>query len=102
VVEIEDRKPSQFLRHLQSLTDTSIPEILLKTLWMSLLPKSIQIALTIVKDCNLEELAAHADNIVGAFGLILPQIVESTVSNMSYTLEATLNLRLSQLVLGIN
>ncbi len=98
-VEMGDRKPSQFLRHLQSLADTSIPETLLKTLWMGRLPKSIQVALAIVKDCKLEDLAAHADNIADASGPMLPQIAESTVSN---TLEATLNLKLSQLALGIN
>lgn len=66
---------------------------------MSRLPKSIQVGLAIVKDCKLEDLAAHADNIADASGPMLPQIAESTVSS---TLEATLNLKLSQLALGIN
>jgi hypothetical protein len=47
-VEIGDRKPSKFLRHLQNLADSSVPETLLKTLWMGRLPKSIQVALAIV------------------------------------------------------
>lgn len=80
-VEIGDRKPSQFLRHLQSLANSSIPETLLKTLWMSRLPKSIQVALAIVKDCKLVDLVAHADNIADATGPVLPQIAEDQKKN---------------------
>jgi hypothetical protein len=98
-VEIGDRKPSQFLRHLQNLADSSIPETLLKILWMGRLPKSIQVALTIVKDSKLEELAVHADNIADASGPLLPQIAETSRSD---TLEAMLNLKISQLTLSIN
>ncbi|XP_050066614.1 uncharacterized protein LOC126555777 [Aphis gossypii] len=97
-VEMGDRKPSQFLRHLQSLADTSIPETLLKTLWMGRLPKSIQVALAIVKDCKLEDLAAHADNMQTRLVLCYLR----SRNQVSNTLEATLNLKLSQLALGIN
>jgi hypothetical protein len=97
-VEIGDRKPSQFLRHLQNLADSSVPETLLKTLWMGRLPKSIQVALAIVKDSKLEELAVHADNIEDASGPLLPQIAETSRSD---TLEAMLNLKISQLTLSI-
>jgi hypothetical protein len=98
-VEIGDRKPSQFLRHLQNLTDFSVPETLLKTLWMGRLPKSIRVALAIVKDSKLEELAVHADNIADASGPLLPQIAKTSRSD---TLEAMLNLKISQLTLSIN
>ncbi|XP_025407755.1 uncharacterized protein LOC112681688 [Sipha flava] len=98
-VEIGDRKPSQFLRHLQNLADSSVPETLLKTLWIGHLPKSIQVALAIVKDSKLEELALHADNIADASGPLLPQIAETSRSD---TFEAMLNLKISQLTLSIN
>ncbi|KAL4153461.1 hypothetical protein QTP88_001294 [Uroleucon formosanum] len=98
-VEIGDRKPSQFLRHLQSLADSSVPETLLKTLWMGRLPKGIQVALAIVKDSKLEDLAVHADNIADASGPSLPQIAETSRDD---TFEAMLNLKLSQLSLSIN
>ncbi|XP_025413142.1 uncharacterized protein LOC112685459 [Sipha flava] len=98
-VEIGDRKPSQFLRYLQNLADSSVPETLLKTLWMGRLPKCIQVALAIVKDSKLEELAVHADNIVDASGPLLPQMAETSRSD---TLEAMLNLKISQLTLSTN
>lgn len=98
-VGIGDRKPSQFLRHLQSLADTSVPETLVKTLWMSRLLKSIQVAIAIVKDGKLEELAAHADNIADTSGSSQPHVVETTISD---TLGAVLNLKISQLAFGIN
>ncbi|XP_025421207.1 uncharacterized protein LOC112691264 [Sipha flava] len=98
-VEIGDRKLSQFLRHLQNLADSSVPETLLKTLWKGGLPKSIQVALAIVKDSKLEELAVHSDNIADASGPLLPQIAETSSSN---TLEAMLNFKISQLTLSIN
>jgi hypothetical protein len=66
---------------------------------MGRLPKSIQVALAIVKDSKLEELAVHADNIANASGSLLLQIVETSRSD---TLEAMLNLKISQLTLSIN
>lgn len=98
-MEIGDRKPSQFLCPLQSLADSSIPETLLKTLWMSRLRKSIQVAITIVKYSKLEELSAHADNIADASDATQPHIAKTTTSDTS---EAVLNLKISQLALGIN
>jgi hypothetical protein len=98
-VEIGNRKPSQFLCHLQNLADSSVPETLLKTLWMGRLQKSIQVALAIVNDSKLEKLAVYADNIVDASGPLLPQIAEISRSD---TLEAMLNLKISQLTLSIN
>ncbi|KAL4084480.1 hypothetical protein QTP88_028293 [Uroleucon formosanum] len=98
-VEIVDLKSSQFLHHLQSLADSSVPETLLRTLWMGRLPKSIQVALAIVKDNKLEYLAVHADNIADASGPLLPQIAETSRSD---TIEAMFNLKISQLTLRIH
>ncbi|XP_018321004.1 uncharacterized protein LOC108734101 [Agrilus planipennis] len=40
--EIGDRKPSQFLRHLQNLAENSTPENLLRTIWSGRLPQNLQ------------------------------------------------------------
>ncbi|KAL1446423.1 hypothetical protein WDU94_000016 [Cyamophila willieti] len=90
--EIGDRKPSQFLRHLQSLADSSVSESLLKTLWMSRLPKNIQVALALVKDKKTGELAIHADNIAEA-SRPAPQIAEATTSKP----EDLLTLRMAEI-----
>lgn len=96
--EIGDRKPSQFLRHLQSLTDASISESLLKSLWMSRLPKCVQVALAIVKDQSLTDLASHADNIIEATRPHVSHIAETT----SKSEETSLSLKLSQLALSFS
>lgn len=94
--EIGDRKPSQFLRHLQGLADTTFPEGLMKSLWMSRLPRTVQTALTIVKDHSLEDLATHADNLMACDQPLPRQVAETT------SLEAMFNLKMAQLTLGVN
>lgn len=76
--KISDRKPSQFLRHLQSLADPSISEPLLKTLWMRRLPKCVQVALAIIKDQSLADLASPADNIIDATRPLLSTVAETS------------------------
>jgi len=61
--EMGDRRPSQFLRHLQSLARTAIPEQLLRTLWMGRLPSQLQAILASRTMDNLEEVAEQADKI---------------------------------------
>lgn len=39
--ELGDRKPSQFLRHLQGLAGSGVPEDFLRTIWSSRLPSNI-------------------------------------------------------------
>lgn len=95
--EIGDRKPSQFLRYMQNLADPSIKEPVLKTLWLSRLPRNIQVALAIAKDKPLKELAAHADDIAEASRPTQPQVFESS----SEGLETILNLKMSQLALNL-
>lgn len=99
--EIGDRKPSQFLRHLQNLADTNVPETLLKTLWMSRLPSSIQIALTLVKNETIEKLAAHADNILEASRPTISQISETSHSADITTKLSQLALSFSQEIAGL-
>jgi hypothetical protein len=60
---------------------------------MGRLPKSIQVAFAIIKDSKLE------DNIADASSPLVPQIAETSRSD---TLEAMLNLKISQVTLSIN
>ena len=43
--ELGDRKPSQFLRHLQDLAGPSVPEDFITTIWCDRLPEKIQTVL---------------------------------------------------------
>lgn len=61
--ELGDRKPSQFLRHLQSLAGPSVPEEFLKTIWTSRLPRSTQTVIAAQTTASLEVLADLADRI---------------------------------------
>jgi hypothetical protein len=40
--ETGDRRPTQFLRHLRTLADPSVPADFLRTLWTNRLPPIIQ------------------------------------------------------------
>lgn len=62
--EIGDRKPSQFLRHLQSLSGNSVDNQLLRSIWTSRMPKEIQPLLAIFKKSTLDELAEAADEAI--------------------------------------
>lgn len=61
--ELGDRKPSQFLRHLQSLAGPSVPEQFLATIWSSRLPNNIQTVVASQVDLPLEKLADLADRV---------------------------------------
>ena len=61
--EMGDRKPSQFLRHLQALTNAAIPEQLLRTLWMGRLPAQLQAILATRSADRLDDVAEQADKI---------------------------------------
>ncbi|XP_037871463.1 uncharacterized protein LOC105842617 [Bombyx mori] len=61
--ELGDRKPSQFLRHLQHLAGPNIPEDFLKTIWTSRLPSSIQAVLAAQPLTPLQTLAEVADRV---------------------------------------
>ncbi|KYN09337.1 PREDICTED: uncharacterized protein LOC108769845 [Trachymyrmex cornetzi] len=58
-----DRRPSQFLRHLQALANSAIPEQLLRTLWMGRLPSQLQAILATRSADKLDEVAEQADKI---------------------------------------
>ncbi|XP_058810340.1 uncharacterized protein LOC131675390 [Phymastichus coffea] len=59
-----DRMPSVFLRHLRDLVGASVPETLLRTLWLGRLPSNVQAILATQKDTALEKTAELADCIV--------------------------------------
>ncbi|CAD7090648.1 unnamed protein product [Hermetia illucens] len=61
--EIGDRKPSQFLRHLQHLAGSAVGDDFVRTLWMSRLPASMQGILTTQKNESLVKQAELADAI---------------------------------------
>ncbi|CAH2099424.1 unnamed protein product [Euphydryas editha] len=61
--ELGDRKPSQFLRHLQSLAGSEVPEDFIRTIWSSRLPSNIQALIASQPSTTLEALADLADRV---------------------------------------
>ncbi|KAL0867491.1 hypothetical protein ABMA27_000911 [Loxostege sticticalis] len=61
--ELGDRKPSQFLRHLQTLAGQNIPDTFLRTLWSSRLPQNIQTVIATQPNTTLEAVAELADKV---------------------------------------
>lgn len=61
--ELGDRKPSQFLRHLQDLAGPSVPEDFIRTIWSNRLPNNIQTVLASQPTHSLEQLSDLADRI---------------------------------------
>ncbi|KAJ0178021.1 hypothetical protein K1T71_006894 [Dendrolimus kikuchii] len=61
--ELGDRKPSQFLRHLQYLAGANAPGDFIRTIWTSRLPTNLQTIVASHGNMDLEELAQLADQI---------------------------------------
>lgn len=61
--ELGDRRPSQFLRHLQRLAGPTVPDDFIKTIWTSRLPTAIQPIIVSQKTATLEALADLADSV---------------------------------------
>ncbi|XP_072755773.1 uncharacterized protein [Anoplolepis gracilipes] len=61
--ELGDRRPSQFLRHLQTLAGTTVSDELLRTLWLGRLPQQTQAILATRADEDLNSVAEQADKI---------------------------------------
>lgn len=76
--ELGDRKPSQFLRHLQDLAGPKVPDDFIKSIWTNRLPKNIQTVLASQSSQSLDQLTELADRISE---IILPSNVTSTSSS---------------------
>ncbi|XP_028177954.1 uncharacterized protein LOC114365551 [Ostrinia furnacalis] len=61
--QLGDRKPSQFLRHLQHLAGPNVPEDFIRTIWTSRLPSSMQTIIASQATSSLESVADLADRI---------------------------------------
>ncbi|KAJ8914441.1 hypothetical protein NQ315_017537, partial [Exocentrus adspersus] len=64
--ELGDRKPSQFLRHLQLLAGPLVTENLLRSIWMGRLPPSMQAILATQNTSPLSTVADLADAVFEA------------------------------------
>lgn len=105
--ELGDRKPSQFLRHLQSLAGPKVPDDFLQTIWTSRLPTSIQTVLAAQPKADLEILADLADRIMD-LAPPSPSVAstsraqpESTMSNMEKEV-AALKKQVKSLTMQLN
>lgn len=77
--ELGDRKPSQFLRYLKSLSGTtSVQPNLLKQLWLQRLPSNAQAILTAQPNLSIEQLSELADKIVEVSPVPIPLAVHAT------------------------
>ncbi|XP_050516681.1 uncharacterized protein LOC126891548 [Diabrotica virgifera virgifera] len=83
--ELGDRRPSQFLRHLQSLAGTTVPDNIVRSLWLGRLPSSTQAILATQAKANLDAVAERADTISEA---IAPR---AQISEASNALESTID-----------
>ncbi|XP_072945513.1 uncharacterized protein [Epargyreus clarus] len=96
--EIGDRKPSQFLRHLQSLAGSSMPDEFMRTLWSGRLPHYIQTLIASHPDMPLSKVADLADQILEIVPPNLQVASSSSTSTSSCkSIEATLNLMAKQI-----
>lgn len=84
--EIGDRKPSQFLRHLQALAGSAVPEDLVRSLWLGRLPPSIQAILATQSKADTATVAELADAVFEA----LPRQQVMAVAPVKTSMESTL------------
>lgn len=78
--EMGDRRPSQFLRHLQHLAGPSYPEEFLRATWTSRLPINLQTAIAMRPETSLEALANMADA-VHELAPPIPQVASTDASS---------------------
>ncbi|XP_050505283.1 uncharacterized protein LOC126883668 [Diabrotica virgifera virgifera] len=83
--ELGDQRPSQFLRHLQSLAGTTVPDNIVRSLWLGKLPSSTQAILATQAKASLEAVAELAGTISEA---IAPR---AQISEASNALESTID-----------
>ncbi|XP_045453464.1 uncharacterized protein LOC123662704 [Melitaea cinxia] len=93
--KLGDRKPSQFLRHLQDLAGTSATDDLIKQIWTNQLPINLQTVLVSQPSHSLEQLADLADRI---HELTTPFNVASTSSSSAQPCQHSEIAELKQMV----
>uniref|UniRef100_A0A6P7H346 Uncharacterized protein LOC114345516 n=1 Tax=Diabrotica virgifera virgifera TaxID=50390 RepID=A0A6P7H346_DIAVI len=76
--ELGDRRPSQFLRYLQSFAGTTVPDNIVRSLLLGRLPSSTQTILATQAKASLDAVAELADTISEATA---PSVHMSEVSN---------------------
>lgn len=97
-----DERPSQFLRRLQSLAGSAVPEAMVRSLWVRRLPTNLQPILATQLQQPLTDTAELADHIFA----VLPH--QSTIATLSSALPATssrenhLEMMLQQLSLKVS
>lgn len=83
--ELGDRKPSQFLRHLQNLAGPDVPEEFLRTIWSSRLPHNIQTIVASQADLPLDKIADLADKVF-ELAPSTPQVASTSSSSYDNSL----------------
>lgn len=94
--ELGDRKPSQFLRHLQSLAGETVSMDLMRTIWASRLPANLQTIVALQKDSSLEAVADLADHVQDIAPPSVAQVSKTAAETSDAALKA-INDRLTQL-----
>lgn len=95
--ELGDRKPSQFLRHLQDLAGPESPTDFLITLWSSRLPQNVQTVIASQTDLHIDRLAELADK-VHEIAPTTPQVASTSTSQAdSSSNNSTLQQQISEL-----
>lgn len=85
--ELGDRKPSAFLRHLQSLAGRGVPDDFLRTIWTSRLPTGLQAIVASQASSSLEAVAELADRVLEIAPVNPVAQVASTSSSTGSILE---------------
>ena len=93
---IGDRKPSQFLRELRSLSGTVFRDDVIRTIWLSRLPANMQAILATQKNQTLNQVADLADTIASTYKGNAQYLSE--VSQEPSTFDTALNLKMTQLM----
>lgn len=63
-LRLDGRKPSELLRHMESLADGKLDQSALKVKWLDLLPHTMQPTLRVLRNSSNDELAKAADELM--------------------------------------
>ncbi|XP_071440429.1 uncharacterized protein [Hetaerina americana] len=100
--DMGDHRPSQFLRQLRSLAGGAVPDDILRTIWLSRLPRPVHAILVTQASASLADLATLADKVAEVThslyaATVAPDPVISTlmekIENLSQQVAALANKR---------